>query len=690
MELQSRPRRVVQFGGFKADLDSGELFKDGLKVRLPEQPFRLLAILLECPGEVVSRDELRRRLWPEDTHVDFDRSLNTAASKLREALGDAADNVETLPKRGYRFVAPVNGAPHAAAGTSETGDQPVRNLAPFRRYFLWLAVLAVAAFAFGFAYLRWFAPTSFPSITRSVRLTNDDFSKSPELVSDGPRVYFSAWKGGRGVLAQVSTASGDTERMPTPSIGTSACVRGISPDGQTLLVVTGKQRRTLAGYPLWTVGTSTLASRRVGELVANDAAWSPDGRQIAYATQNQIWLAETDGTKARKVAEQGGLTGYPRWSPDGQRIRFTTLAWDTYEQTIWEVSVRGGAVRPLFPGWHAEQWGGQWTPDGTYYVFNSESNLWAVRDRTSWLRKISTRVQLTFGPLSYLAPLPGPDGKRLYAVGEVRRGELLHYDVERGELVSLLPGLSADSLSFSHDGEWITYVSYPNVELWRSRSDGRGRQLLVAAPMKVDAPRWSPDDQQIVFNGKVPGDVWKAYLIGANGGAPKEVAPSRLVKDADWSPDGARLIVTSEHQQKDSIASLELQTGKLSPVPGSDDLDGPRWSPDGRYISASRGADFACMLFDASSQSWSEIALTSCWWANWTRDSRSFFSLEGKGESIRRFDVTTRKFEGVVSLRDYRITGNHLAWLGITPDDSPVILKDAGSQEIYALDWQTR
>jgi Tol biopolymer transport system component len=456
-----------------------------------------------------------------------------------------------------------------------------------------------------------------------------------------------------------------------------------------LLVVTGKQRRTLAGYPVWTVGTSTLASRRVGELVANDAAWSPDGRQIAYATQNQIWLADADGTKAHKIAEQGGLTGFPRWSPDGQRIRFTTLAWDTYEQMIWEVSVRGGAARPLFPGWHAEQWGGQWTPDGTYYVFNSESNIWAVRDRTSWVRQISRPVQLTFGPLSYLAPLPAPDGKRLYAVGEVRRGELLRYDAKRGEFASLLPGLSADSLSFSHDDEWITYVSYPNAELWRSRSDGGGRQLLIAAPMKVDEPRWSPDEQQIVFNGKMPGDVWKAYLIGANGGTPKEVAPGRIVQDADWSADGARLIVTDEHQQKDSIASLELRTGKLSPVPGSDDISGPRWSPDGRYISASRGTDSACMLFDASTQAWSEIAPTSCWWANWTRDSRSFFSLEGKGESIRRFDVATRRLKRLVSLSDYRITGNHLAWLGITPDDSPMILKDAGSQEIYALEWPT-
>jgi dipeptidyl aminopeptidase/acylaminoacyl peptidase len=424
--------------------------------------------------------------------------------------------------------------------------------------------------------------------------------------------------------------------------------------------------------------------------MANDADWSPDGRHIVYATQNQIWIADADGTKAHKIAEQGWLTGYPRWSPDGQRIRFSSLTLETYEQTIWEVPAEGGAARALFPDWRAEQWGGQWTPDGNYYVFNSESNIWAVRERAGWRRKIPKPVQLTFGPLSFLAPLPAADGKRLYAVGETRRGELLRYEAKGAKFVPSFPGLSADSLDFSRDGEWITYVSYPKNELWRSRLDGSERQQLTAAPMKVETPRWSPDGRQIVFDGKVPGDVWKAYLIGAAGGTPKEIAPGHIITDATWSPDGTRLVVTSRNQLRTNISFLDLQTGKFSPVAGSDGFNEPTWSPDGRYICASRGSDFACMLFDFRRQAWSEILPTSCWWANWTSDSRSFFCLEGKGESIRRFDVSTGRFERVVSLRDYRITGNYLAWLGMFPDGSPLILRDAGSQELYALEWQTQ
>jgi Tol biopolymer transport system component len=627
---------------------------------------------------------------------DFDPRVDTIvraeAQRLRTRLDEyyaAAgkhDSIRiSIPKGTYVPSFELNG------GVPEgmTVPEPVRSS---RRYLLWLG-LAAGLIAVGVAfYLQRVTQASrIPVVTRSVRLTNDEFSKSPELTTDGPRIYFSAWKGGRGVLAQVPSAGGPTELMPIPSIGpdTSTCLRGISHDGQQVLVVTGKQRTSLAGYTLWTVRPSTLDSRRVGNLVANDAGWSPDDRHIAYATENQIWIADPDGANAHKIAEQGGLTGYPRWSPDGRRIRFTSLAWDTYQQTIWEVPATGGTARPVFPGWQAEQWAGQWTPDGNYFVFNSGSDIWAVREHAPWPSKASKPVRLTSGPLSFLAPLPSLDGRKLFAVGEIRRGELLRYDAKHAELVPSFPGLSADGVDFSRDGEWMTYVTYPQNELWRSRLDGSRRQQLTAAPMKVNSPRWSPDGRRIAFNGRLPGQVWKGYLIRAEGGTPKEIAAGP-VPGATWSPDGARVIVAAGDEPRTSLFVLDLRTGKLSPVPGSDGIVNPNWSPNGNYIVAERGVDSACMLFDFEKQAWSEIASKSCWWPNWTRDSRSFFSLVGKGEAIRRYDVETRKFEQLVSLKDYRITGNYLAWLGMSPDGSPLILRDAGSQEIYALEWQAR
>src|SRR5712692_6783741 len=132
------PSRRVRFGTFEIDLTAGELHKQGLKIRLQDRPFQVLAMLLEHPGEVVTREDLRRRLWPADTFVDFDVGLNTAIKKLRDALGDTPDSprfVETLPRKGYRFIAPIeNGGgegartapPYSAAGVKESPAAPLQ------------------------------------------------------------------------------------------------------------------------------------------------------------------------------------------------------------------------------------------------------------------------------------------------------------------------------------------------------------------------------------------------------------------------------------------------------------------------------------------------------------------------------------------------------------------------------------
>jgi DNA-binding winged helix-turn-helix (wHTH) protein len=116
-------RRVFRFGLFEADMGTGELRKAGVRLRLQEQPFQVLALFLERPGEVISREEIQKKLWPSGTFVDFDHSLNTAINKIREVLGDSASNpqfVETLAKRGYRFIAPVSSGTAVAAEKQET------------------------------------------------------------------------------------------------------------------------------------------------------------------------------------------------------------------------------------------------------------------------------------------------------------------------------------------------------------------------------------------------------------------------------------------------------------------------------------------------------------------------------------------------------------------------------------------
>src|ERR1700680_3304917 len=129
--------RVLHFGVFEVDLKACEIRKHGVRLKLPEQPFQVLSVLLENPGEIVTRDELRTRLWPSDTFVDFDHGLNNAVMRLREVLGDSSENprfVETIPRRGYRFIAPVGGIPLPATSTipphEDSGHVPVEVAKP--------------------------------------------------------------------------------------------------------------------------------------------------------------------------------------------------------------------------------------------------------------------------------------------------------------------------------------------------------------------------------------------------------------------------------------------------------------------------------------------------------------------------------------------------------------------------------
>src|SRR5882762_5084918 len=159
MPLQSNLPQVLRFGVFQVDVRAGELRKNGVKLKLQEQPFRVLCLLLEHPGEVISRDELRNRLWPADTFVDFDHGLNAAIKRLRDALGESADTpvfIETLARRGYRFIAPVNGSspPNGIAIVAA----PERSETLFSRH--WIAATLLSVIVLGV--LGW-AAWQFPS-----------------------------------------------------------------------------------------------------------------------------------------------------------------------------------------------------------------------------------------------------------------------------------------------------------------------------------------------------------------------------------------------------------------------------------------------------------------------------------------------------------------------------------------------
>jgi Tol biopolymer transport system component len=292
------------------------------------------------------------------------------------------------------------------------------------------------------------------------------------------------------------------------------------------------------------------------------------------------------------------------------------------------------------------------------------------------------------------------NGKKLYVIGEQLRGELVRYDARSGEFVPCLAGISAEFVDFSRDGKWVTYVSFPDRILWRSRIDGTERLQLTAPPVQATMPRWSPDGKRVAYFDAAPGKPWAVYLISAEGGKPEPLLNEpRNQMDPNWSLDGNSIafsyfpIRDRAPREKFGIYVVDLKTRNVKKLAGSDGLWAPRWSPDASHIVARSADSRALMLFDFATQTWSELATESyVGFANWSATGRSvFYMRRGVQPAVLCVTIADRKVEEIVSLKDLRQTGFRGAiWTGLTPDDSPLFLRDIGTQEIYALDLQVR
>lgn len=338
---------------------------------------------------------------------------------------------------------------------------------------------------------------------------------------------------------------------------------------------------------------------------------------------------------------------------------------------------------------------GRWTPDGKYFVFSSKGVIWGLAEKGGWFAKANTQpFKLTSGPMSFYSPVPSKDGKKLFVVGALARGELSRYDAKSAQFAPFLSGISADSVSFSRDGQWAAYVSFPEGILWKSKTDGSQRIQLSYPPLAPMLPRWSPDGQQIAFTGLSVGQKTKMYTVSADGGMPREILPedSHQQYDPTWSPDGTKIAFGGPPADPNStIRIVDVGTHQVSTLPGSSGLYSPRWSPDGRYIIGMPFHGRSLMLFDFTTQKWDELAKVTCGFPNWSKNGDYVYFLHEENQpSVMRIHIPDRKIERVADLMGFRQGGYFGVWLGMAPDDSPLLLRDTGTQEIYALDWEVQ
>jgi eukaryotic-like serine/threonine-protein kinase len=540
-------------------------------------------------------------------------------------------------------------------------------------------------------------PVEPPRVLRTVQLTNTNRPKA-DVVTDGSRLYFIE---NQSHLSQTSVTGGDTYPIVTSLEDTGfANIFDISPDRSALLINTA--HGTSLDGPLWTVPVLGGTPRRLGDLVGHAGAWSPDGEKIAFGKGNAIFLARSDASEAHRLLTLSGTASELRWSPNISTLRFTLNDPQTNGRSIWQVSVDGSDLHPLLAGWNIppNECCGTWTPDGKYFIFQAVrdgiASIWSLHQHTSLFGSSSGEpVQLTTGPMNVGAPVPSPDGKRLFVQGWQPRGELVRYDTKSGRFTPYMSGISAMGLDFTSNGEWVAYNDGTDGTMWRSKIDGTQKLQLVIPPMQAYLPRWSPDDKKIAFFGHPPGEPWQIYSVGAEGGAPELLyrAATNLA-DPNWSPDGKSLVFgeNSLNNQGSAIYVLDLKTRNTSKLPGSQGLYSPRWSPTGRYIAAIPLDSLRLMLFDLNTQQWTELAKIFVAYPTWSRDGRYIYfnGMENNEEGYYRVQVSDHKLDRICSLKGFQAAGGAFGnWSGIAPDESPLLVRDASIQEIYALDWET-
>ena len=538
-------------------------------------------------------------------------------------------------------------------------------------------------------------PMARPRVLRTVQLTNTNRPKSC-IVTDGSRLYFIE---GQSVLAQTSVTGGETFPIPNSLEDTGfANVFDISQDGSMLLMNTA--RGTTLDGPLWSVPVVGGSPRRLGNLEGHAGGWSPDGKRIAFGKGNEIFLAKSDGSEPRRISTTAGTSNDLRWSPDGSILRFTVNDPQTNNRSIWQASADGRNLHPLLPGWNPtpNECCGKWTPDGRHFVFQAlrddTANLWALDEHDGLFRPTRHEpVQLTTGPMNVGNPVPSRDGKKLFVQGWRPRGELVRYDFKSGQFAPYLSGISAMGLDFSRDTEWVAYNDGSDGTMWRSKVDGTQKLQLVFPPMLAYLPRWSPDGKRIAFFGHPPGEPWQIYEVPSEGGSPELIYRSGTnLADPSWSPDGKSLAFgeNSLNNQGSAVYVLDLKTRNAAKLPGSDGLFSPRWSPDGRYIAAITLDSLKLMLFDLTTQKWTELARVFVAYPTWSRDARYLYfdgNLHNE-EGYFRVQITDHKLERIFSLKGFQAAGGAFGnWSGVAPDGTPLLVRDASIQEIYALDW---
>jgi Tol biopolymer transport system component/DNA-binding winged helix-turn-helix (wHTH) protein len=603
---------AFQFGVFEISPHTRELRKHGVKLKLQDQPLEVLLLLLEHSGEIVTREEIQKRLWPENTYVDFDNAINSSVRKLRDALGDSSDNprfIETLARRGYRFIAPVS-QPLCASQREDPSDRPGRLVqmpanawrAPVkRRRLMWIACATLILLG-TVGTVLWRISKSNQSYRETpepaVPLTgNRGYEGSPAFSPEGARVAFS-WKqpGERVPNIYVKlVGQGEPVRLTMNPAGDFG--PAWSPDGvwvaflrarpglhAAIMIISalGGQEREVAQVSLGT--EELLRDWEATSVPSPFLAWSNDAHWLLALEQNTAqgafsivrFSVETGAKRVvtfpgKETMGDGGLS----LSPDGKTLAFTRT-FGLFEKDIFvarlseDMQLKGAATRLTFDNKEID--GVAWTSDGRRLVFSSKRG----GRRELW--------EMSVRPASEPARLSAAgDDPRELAVA--RQGNYLVYTHEttdwhiwrmrldgnkREQAQMFISSTRMEHLArYSPDGRRIAYQSgrSGSQNIWVCNADGSHPvQLTAVRGAWAGSPRWSPDGQKITYDSNVTGN-WDIYVIDAQGGPPVQLTTTNTQEfRPSWSNDGRWIYFCSTRTGQPQVWKVPSTGGTTVPI----------------------------------------------------------------------------------------------------------------------------
>lgn len=674
------------FGQFQLDLVTGELRgQNGSSVRIQQQPLQVLRLLLEADGRVISRDDLRAALWPQETFVDFEHSVNTAVKKLRKALEDPVQNakfVETVPKVGYRFLAPVEWVTETSNNHPPRTDVPSpitdeRASQPEGAKPLWLSrsVLAIAFMAAGTIALlllyrspplRSKAPE--PSISLAVTSVGEKYS--PSLSPDGNQLAF-AWNGGTGLHFSIYVKLLGTEEPLRLTRQESIDFNPVwSSDGHYIAFCRIKKGDT----GIYIVPSLGGAERKVRDTHWEERdfdqvfwyfgrlSWSPDGKLLAFSDRTSsneptsIYLLSLDSLSTRRVTSPGLPGDYnPVFSPDGR-----TLAFNRGSQgvtSVYTIPVAGGQERRLITG-SQFGWGLAWTSDGRDIIFGRAG--WLAT--SGWLWKVSARggepQRLQFGQEG---TEPFIRGSRLVYARQVS-----NLNIWRKQLDSKHSSLPADRFlsstaiesgpQYSPGGSSIAFESTRSgsYEIWMCRSDGSNLVQLTHSNNVAGTPRWSPDGRQIAFDSRAPGNA-DIFVMDSQGGPPRQLTKETSADVIpSWSRDGRWIYFASARSGPWEVWKMPSAGGPAAQVTRHGGY-GAFESSDGKYLYYSKYPAVSGiwrMPTSGGEETLVVVGVEPEYWGYWAVVEKGIYYLDTSAmPAIAFFDFKSRQVTRVVELQ---------------------------------------